>query len=385
MLAVGSNGRPRRPRRRIGGRCVLRIAIPAPRWSLVLCVCACVLAAGCGSRPSVPRVSQEAIEAEAHRQSAFRFEQLIEETGRLQEVAFPILTANDDYCGEAVGPAYGLSVLSLQSLHADLRAAAAQRLLPDTLVTVVHVAKDSPARRAGLAPGDRILAVAAHSVPDGPDGVKVVARTLSAAHPGHVVPITVMRGARQLTFSMRSVRGCLFPVLVAGHSGLVGFTDGARIIVGRGVLRLAASDDELALVVAHELGHIVARHLKPVRHRVPGESFGAFRLDVAIGAGEPEKSLLSRVRGEGTPDPYAQPQESEADYLGIYFAARAGFDTRGAEAFWRKITDKAGPILAFSAIHPASPERFVLIGKTQAEIALKQGSGLPLYPNLQGR
>lgn len=359
----------------------------ARAWLTGAALCCAGFALGaCSARQQVPEVSQEAIKQETARQRAFRFESLITETRRLQSVSFRIRTANTAWCRQAIAPQFGMSVLSLENLEPHMRPIASERLGLDQMVGVVHVVKDSPARRAGLAPGDRLVEVDGRAIPGGQKGTRVLAQILAAAKSERSLRIGVLRRGRTLTFTLTPVPGCAYPVVLADQGQATAFTNARRIVVQRDFIRLGSSDDELALIVAHELAHIVIGHLKKRRGDDVGTVIGGFRVDTPVGAENRDKDgLLSRVRRDSAPETFKDVQEREADYFSLYFMARAGYDPLAAERFWRKMADENPETVAFAGAHPASPERFVLIGKTNDEIALKRRSKAPLEPNVRSR
>jgi len=79
---------------------------------------------------------------------------------------------------------------------------------------------------------------------------------------------------------------------------------------------------------------------------------------------------------------YSKSFEFEADYAGLYIAARAGHDVTGAANFWRRMAAEHPKSMekAFAASHPSTPERFVAMEKTIQEIKEKQKLGEPLIP-----
>lgn len=338
-------------------------------WSCRVAVIACAaLLAGCGSRPEMPTVSQEAVQAEARRQAAFRFETLVTRNDRLQTVAFAVLSANAAYCGKRLRMLYGLSVLTLENLAPELHASASQRLGIDNGVRVVHAVQASPARRAGLAPGDRILRIGKRKIAPGIEGTAQVSEILARAKPSVVLQVTVLRGGRELTLPLRGVSGCDHPAVLAGIGDSNAIARSGGIVLPSSVMTLASSDDELAILIAHQLAHLVAGHAK-----MRGDA------DEAVMSGFPESEVITGIApGEFEPREFEENNEKVADYLGLYFAARAGYSIAGVDAFWRKFSAQQ---TVFGAGHPVTDARFALIGQIRDEIALKQQAGTPLKPN----
>ena len=106
-----------------------------------------------------------------------------------------------------------------------------------------------------------------------------------------------------------------------------------RLLVNRGLLALARSEAELASVLAHEIGHVVAGHARSRAARPP--------VDPAIAG-------LAEVQAEAEFD---RAQEQEADRIGIAALARAGFDPAAAPAFLARLG--AAQRLAAIPVRPA--------------------------------
>jgi len=120
---------------------------------------------------------------------------------------------------------------------------------------------------------------------------------------------------------------------------------GGHVYVTRGLLALVNSEDELAGVIGHEIGHVTARHSAK---RI---SAGVLTAPVAIasgiasfGVGLVSPFLSDVVRGTGSLvtgglvlAPYSRAQENEADEIGQGLAARAGYDPAGISSFMRSL------------------------------------------------
>lgn len=141
---------------------------------------------------------------------------------------------------------------------------------------------------------------------------------------------------------------------------------GGYIYVSRGLLALANSEAELAAVLAHEIGHITARHsAERVSHGLL-TSLGAAVVSSAVeGQGV---SQLASLGADLYIKSYSRKQEHQADELGIRYLQRAGYDTKAMGRFLRqldahstlqeKITGRAQePPLSYFSTHPLTRDR----------------------------
>jgi predicted Zn-dependent protease len=135
-----------------------------------------------------------------------------------------------------------------------------------------------------------------------------------------------------------------------------------QLYVTRGLIALANDESELASVIGHEMGHVIARHafLRAERMRDADLSYRVFAELV----GDPEARALARAKSMLTLASYSQMQELEADAIGIRLAAHAGFDPYGAVRFLASLERNSklkprqnGAAPDFLASHPATPER----------------------------
>lgn len=160
---------------------------------------------------------------------------------------------------------------------------------------------------------------------------------------------------------------------------------GGKVGVYTGLLNLAASDDELAIVIGHEIAHVTARHGAERMTWEQGiQMVGGVVSATAESKLSPQSStLLKLVYGAGTQLaavlPHSRFQESEADKIGLRYAAKAGYDPRAALTFWTKMNQQsnapAGPV--FLRTHPTSEDR---IAKLEAEMP----AVIPIYQGARG-
>jgi beta-barrel assembly-enhancing protease len=75
--------------------------------------------------------------------------------------------------------------------------------------------------------------------------------------------------------------------------------------------------------------------------------------------------------------------EREADYVGAYYATRAGYDLTGAEEIWRAFSLENPDDIRIGRTHPVTPVRFVQMQKVVAEIADKTAPQRSIGPRAQ--
>jgi predicted Zn-dependent protease len=148
---------------------------------------------------------------------------------------------------------------------------------------------------------------------------------------------------------------------------------GGHIYITTGLLKIA-NDNELASVLAHEVGHIAARHsLKTLKRRQEYNAFAKSVGELTGVAGEIARDLgvtLTQMLNEGFLTSHSRDEEREADYLGVRGMAKAGFDPQGMVTMFQKLQRLQGqtPDLISSLLsdHPDVQER---IDNTRYEIA----------------
>lgn len=156
---------------------------------------------------------------------------------------------------------------------------------------------------------------------------------------------------------------------------------GGYIYITRGLLALANSESEVASVLAHETGHITARHSAERYSRGVVTSLGAMILSSAVGS-----SGVSEALGVGSDlymKSYSRGQESQADSLGIRYLNRGGYTTDAMASFLSQlqaesqlqahIDKKAENNAGYFSTHPATAER-VSLTKQEAASYPKGGA-----------
>jgi predicted Zn-dependent protease len=119
---------------------------------------------------------------------------------------------------------------------------------------------------------------------------------------------------------------------------------GGKIGVHTGLLKVATSADQLAAVIGHEVGHVIAQHgNERVSEQIAEQ--GGLALVSAFTQENKNSGLMMAALGIGTQFgvalPHSRTQESEADLIGLDLMAKAGFNPEEAVALWHNM-EKAG-------------------------------------------
>jgi Zn-dependent protease with chaperone function len=119
--------------------------------------------------------------------------------------------------------------------------------------------------------------------------------------------------------------------------------------------KLKATDDEVAQVMGHEIGHALANHTQERMSIAYSTGIGTQLAAIALGARDQTAALMQQAAVLAIQLPNSRESESEADQIGIELAARAGYDPAAAVSLWDKMGKLGGTPPEFLSTHP-SPE-----------------------------
>jgi predicted Zn-dependent protease len=153
---------------------------------------------------------------------------------------------------------------------------------------------------------------------------------------------------------------------------------GGKIGFYTGILdRLKLTDDEVAMIMGHEMAHALREHSRErlAKHQLTG--IGATVLSSVLGLGEAGRTVMD-YGAQLTMLKFSRDDEGEADLIGLDIAARAGFDPRAGITLWRKMSaqSKNTPPQWLST-HPSGNNRI-------AEIERHLDLVLPLFAQAIG-
>ena len=342
-------------------------------------VLAMLLGGGCAA-PVTQRIvlDQSAVAEEAMKQQRLTLRLWRERQQRLYDISSRILEGGAPLCEKRTHSPYGISIENIFNYGEAFQAAARKEFGVDEHVRVALLASGGAAQKAGIQSGDRLLAINGQDVLSGKNAVKKTGEILQkhAASDG-ADHFQVLRGTQPLRVELPQLPvQCNFPVVLTTDDAINAFADGRRVIITSGMMRFAVEQQELALVVSHELAHNLMGHIDAKRMN----SLGGLILDVLFaGFGINTNTAFSQL----TANAHSVGFEAEADYVGLYLMARAGMELEGAENFWRRMAVENPGSIGHAQTHPTTPERYLAIDQAVQEIRAKAAQGLPLQPELK--
>ena len=138
---------------------------------------------------------------------------------------------------------------------------------------------------------------------------------------------------------------------------------GGKIVVYEGILPVTQDEASLAVVLGHEIAHAVAKHsAERISNSYKQQTAVSVLGGVAsvAGMGPNTSSIVSSVLGVGTQawtSGFSRSQESEADHMGLIFAAMAGYDPRVAVTFWQRMAAAGTSSNSIFSDHPSDEKR----------------------------
>ena len=221
---------------------------------------------------------------------------------RLHTVAFPILRTASEFC-DVTKPFFGLSAAGGDNLSTSRDSGEPRGYTTDAGARVLYAVPDSPADLVGLREGDVVLSLDGGARPGGSRGSQFLFDAMEEFD-GFYLRFVVRRGTVRQLVQISPVEICDIELDLAVSTAIGAWAHSNKVTVSDAMLRFVENDDELAFAISHEISHIILGH---------SGSFGRRSVNL----------------------------EREADHVGLYLMARAGYDAnrgiyllvRMAEAF----------------------------------------------------
>ena len=149
---------------------------------------------------------------------------------------------------------------------------------------------------------------------------------------------------------------------------------GGKVAVYTGLInKLQVTDDELAAVMGHEMGHALREHTREQMSQQAITQTAIGGLGALFGIGDLGQSAAGMVANVTMQLPKSRGMETEADRIGVELAARAGYNPQAAIALWQKMEKLAGSQPPkWLSTHPPSADRVADLQNQVAKV-------MPLY------
>jgi len=195
----------------------------------------------------------------------------------------------------------------------------------------------------------------------------------------------IQEGGEQLCRRMKTIKdNCQYAFYITKEKGTNAFADGKKIHVTESMMKFAKEDEELAIVLGHEYAHNILGHTNIKKtHAIIGSVLGVMADVAAESQGIATDSEFRKAGMKMGAASFSQEYEKEADYVGLYITALAGYDISNAPAFWRRMALKNPQSIFMGTTHPTSPERYLSLEKTAAEITRKQENSAIVMPDFK--
>lgn len=329
-----------------------------------------------------PRIDAAALANQEQQLIRYALETRTAEYQRVYSIAERLRAANVELCPEKER-SIGIMFETANDYGREYRDAAKDLWGLDDRPSVIWVGENSPAAAAGVRVRDRLIRINDEQIRPGRRASQEAFRRLRQAARSGIVRLDLLRGTEGVAVSITPVERCGYDFLMSDAADINAYADGNTIIITRGMLRFTRNEQELALVLAHELSHNAMRHIQAMQQNRLAGAVGGAVLDVlAAAAGVNTGGAFSNAGGDLGAQMFSQEFESEADYVGMYFLTRTGYSTDGVEDFWRRmaVENPRGVRLAYS--HPTYAQRFLMLPAVRQEIADKAAGSIPLTPNM---
>lgn len=280
---------------------------------------------------------------------------------RLQNVAFPLLLASAEWCPFERESTYGFLLKARSAPGSSVM----DNVEASIMVSSVH--PRSPAAAAGLRVEDQVLEVNTRDVAN--NSAEEVTELVSRLARARIQPLQldIVRSGRRNRVHLVAVPACQFSMGIIPTEQINGLSDGSQILVTSGLMNFFSLDNELAWVLAHEIAHNVLEHVQN------------FKLQSMLNA-----LLGATVGASAVPSVPPGSLEAQADYIGSYIMARAGYDLQAARQIWQRLREKEPqPAISHQTIersHPTTDERLAAFDVTVLEIEDKRARGELLEP-----
>ena len=267
---------------------------------------------------------------------------------RLENVASRLQIANAPLCPLTIRDP-GYTVHTLSDYPPQLQQVAQTLLNVDAGLSVRTIRGGGPAALAGVQAGDRLMGINGQRFSGGLTQKTFYDNATETAFGAPTARLTIARNqggniADVMSFKLTPETICGYPAHVVFDEVVNGHTDGRAVWITSQLMRTVEDDDNLALIVAHEMAHAIARHLE-------------------LTPSDEQRKVL----------------ELKADSMALVMLERAGFDIDSAIAYWMSADNPQRMSQSRSATHPNITQRLDNFEAARRAIQLSKRQNEPLY------
>jgi hypothetical protein len=193
------------------------------------------------------------------------------------------------------------------------------------------------------------------------------------------------RDGKILRVIQQPMKFCNYRLYMSRSNTFNAFADDKTITVYTGALKLLPTDDELAALIGHEVAHNVMRHIPKDRWILLIQYLGNIFANIGGGGVDDTVDVLTQRS-------FSRAHEYEADYVGVYISAMAGYQPEGALSLGQMLSmldpsgnrsfdewDDDGEWLL--ATHPDHAPRYTQLRRAVEQVKQRQAAGLPVMPD----
>jgi len=151
-----------------------------------------------------------------------------------------------------------------------------------------------------------------------------------------------------------------FHLIESHHKANAFCLSGGKVFVYTPILKYIDSEDELAVIIGHEIAHALARHGAERKTSEKVTSMGNKFVDFLIGIDRTsipiekmwQKKITKEFILESILLPHSRTQEYEADKIGLVLSSKAGYDPKVSLNFWKKFSEESSSKPEYLSTHP---------------------------------
>lgn len=361
---------------------------------MLLLLCSCVQPTT--RRPPIPTVASYDMKRLRREITKYAQEEWSARNERIYNIHFDIVkSTGQELCDRKLVPDVGLYFMKIgkfksrkwfnpnyvveKTEHEDVEKVFKKRAND---IWIQFVYKNSNAAKAGIKKGDKLVSLNSVAAPTGEYAFKQLNDIIQrSSKDGLPIDIEVERDGKFLSFSYEPDMVCPYPLYVdSGSRQINAFANGNEIYLTSELIDYIQDDTLLAGVIAHELAHNTLGHSDAKEKNIG--------VGMLVGAAV---DIVTRSNGVATASAasagalaYSKEFEMEADYMSVYYLARAGYDYKKTKDVQKALAARSyWSIYQDGETHPTPSARYALMIETANEIDLKKAFNEELMPEFK--